>query len=245
MVTGTIIKGYSGFYYVAVGEKLYECSLRGKNRLKNDAFLPGDRVEIQIVGEEKGVIESVLKRKNVLLRPPMANIDQLVIVSGMKDPVPDFMLVDRLTVFARYQHIEAVLVFNKADLARKEDMPEILERYRETGFPVYFISTLEENAKGVLQNIFAGKISIVAGISGAGKTSIVNLLKEGHDLPVGKISAKLKRGRHTTRHTELIPIGPGSWIADSPGFSSLHFPKNFSPVMVTHAFPEFRKYFCI
>ena len=248
MAAGTIIKGYSGFYYVDVKGKIIECSLRGKNRLSKSDFYPGDHVEIRILNEEKGVgvIEKTLSRKNFLVRPPVANVDQLIITSALKEPAPDFMLIDRLMAIAFSKGIKPVLIFNKTDLVSKEELEEIRNIYAETGVQLLFITTLEENdlelLREILKELFQDKISSVAGISGVGKTSIVNIVKAGAELKVGEISEKLKRGKHTTRHTELIKIEDNSWIADSPGFSSLDFPKDFQTEQLPKVYPEFRKY---
>lgn len=245
---GTIIKGYSGFYYVDIGDKVIACSLRGKNRLKNTDFLPGDKAEIEIIDYDKatGVVNKTLKRKNSLLRPQVANIDQVVITSSLKNPVPDFMLIDRLTIIAGVQGISPVLIFNKLDIAETGLVEEIKDIYRVSEYPMLFVSAEDQGTKeqvrqeliGILEN----KISIVAGISGVGKTSLINLLGLEQELKVGEISRKLKRGRHTTRHTELLQITKDSWIADSPGFSSLEFPDTLSAAQIPKVYPDFLKY---
>ncbi len=248
MLKGTIIKGYSGFYYVDIGEKIISCSLRGKNRIKNKDFFPGDLVEIKIINEEKaeGVIEKTLDRKNFLLRPPVANIDQIIITSSMKEPSPDFMLIDRLMAVAVSKHIDPVLVYNKIDLVNEEEIDFVKKRYEESEAEIIFISTLEKDKnsyyKKKLEEVLKNKINILAGISGVGKTSIINILDSGENRAVGKISEKLKRGKHTTRHTELIQIGEHSWLADSPGFSSLDFPKDFKPEMLPKVYLDYLKH---
>lgn len=248
MVKGTIIKGYSGFYYVDIGNEIISCSLRGKDRIKDSLFFPGDLVEITITNKEKseGVIERTLERKNYLVRPPIANVDQIIITSSMKEPVPDFMLIDRLMAVAIYKDIDPVLVFNKTDLVGEEEIKVIKKRYEESNIKIIFISTLDKEKtifyKEQLEEILKQKINILAGISGVGKTSIINILDGGDDRAVGGISQKLKRGKHTTRHTELIQIGPNSWLADSPGFSSMDFPKEFNPEMLPQTYRDYQKY---
>ena len=248
MVKGRIIKGYSGFYYVDTGEEIISCSLRGKNRINNSEFFPGDLVEITVTNKVKsvGVIEKTFERKNFLTRPPIANVDQIIITSAMKNPVPDFMLIDRLMAVAVSKNIEPILVFNKIDLVDDEEIDIIKKRYSETGVVRIFISATEENKASLikkdLEDILRNKVNILAGISGVGKTSIVNILDGGDDRAVGKISEKLKRGRHTTRHTELIEIAENSWLADSPGFSSLDFPKDFKPEMLPRVYEDYLKY---
>ena len=248
MIKGTIIKGYSGFYYVDTGNDVIACSLRGKNRLIKTDFFPGDKVEIEIIDQEKkvGVIDKISKRKNFLVRPPIANIDQVIITSAMKDPTPDFMLIDRLSVLAAIQWIYPVLVFNKTDLSEPGQEEIIRQIYKEAEFPLLFVSADEEKTKNEvrseLKKLLENKITIVAGISGVGKTSLINLLEIGEMHKVGEVSRKLKRGKHTTRHTELLQIGKESWVADSPGFSSLEFPDDVSAEEIPKAYPEFRKY---
>ncbi len=248
MVRGTIIKGYSGFYYVDIGDEIISCSLRGKDRITNSFFYPGDFVEITITNKEKavGVIEKTLDRKNYLTRPPIANVDQIIITSAMKEPAPDFMLIDRLMAVAISKNIDPILVFNKRDLVGEEEIAEIKKKYQESNVETIFISTMEKEKtafyKEQLEGILMQKINILAGISGVGKTSIINILDGGDDRKVGGISQRLKRGKHTTRHTELIQIGVNSWLADSPGFSSLDFPKDFTPEMLPRAYPDYQKY---
>ncbi|NCC81218.1 MAG: ribosome small subunit-dependent GTPase A [Clostridia bacterium] len=248
MLKGTIIKGYSSFYYVDIGERIISCSLRGKNRLGKNDFYPGDLVEIKITNEDKseGVIERTLERKNFLLRPPVANIDQIIITSAMKQPSPDYMLIDRLMAVAVSKNIDPVLVFNKIDLSDEQEIEEVRKRYEESEATIIFISTMEKDKiplyKKQLEEILMNKINILAGISGVGKTSIINILDGGDDRAVGKISEKLKRGKHTTRHTELVQIGDHSWLADSPGFSSLDFPKDFKPEMLPRVYIDYLKY---
>ncbi len=245
MVKGRIIKGYSGFYYVDTGKEVIACSLRGKYRIRNSDFLPGDLVEISITNLEKkvGVIEKTLKRKNTLNRPPVANVDQIIITNSLKDPKPDFMLTDRLIAVALSEGIEPFLIFNKSDLVSDDEREEIEKIYSASNLPLLFMTTMEEEKiplyKKELEGILYGKMSILAGLSGVGKTSIINILDAGDDRAVGRISEKLKKGRHTTRHTELIQISENSWIADSPGFSSLDFPKDFKPDMLPALYRDY------
>lgn len=247
MVKGRIIKGYSGFYYVDTGKEVIACSLRGKYRIRNSDFLPGDLVEISITNQEKkvGVIEKTLKRKNTLKRPPVANIDQIIITNSLKNPGPDLLLTDRLIAVALSEGIQPFLVFNKSDLVSDEDIEEIKKIYRASDLPLLFMTTLEEEKiphyKKELEEILSGKMSILAGLSGVGKTSIINILDAGDDRAVGSISDKLKKGRHTTRHTELIQIAENSWLADSPGFSSLDFPKDFKAEMLPNLYRDYLK----
>lgn len=241
---GTIIKGYSGFYYVAFEGALYECSLRGKNKQKKVKFLPGDKVQFRIgtgVDDDRkgGAIEALLPRKNELIRPPVANLDQLVILSAMSDPAPDLRLIDRLTVFAQWNEVTPVLCFNKADLATKEQQALLKEIYAPTGFPVVFCSTVTGEGIDEVKKMLSGKFSVLAGNSGVGKSSLMNAISDQWHLATGQVSEKLGRGRHTTRHVELFQLDSDTLLADTPGFSTLTLPEDVKREELSRLFPEF------
>ena len=241
---GTIIKGYSGFYYVSYGGELYECSLRGKNRQKKVKFLPGDKVLFRIgtgVDDDTrgGAIEELLPRKNELVRPPVANLDQLVILSALSDPVPDLRLIDRLTVFAQWNEVTPVLCFNKADLVSKAEQQRLAEIYAPTGFPVVFCSTVTGEGIDDVKALLSGKFSVLAGNSGVGKSSMMNAISDQWQLATGHVSDKLGRGRHTTRHVELFQLDEHTLIADTPGFSTLTLPEDIKREELSRLFPEF------
>lgn len=241
---GTIIKGYSGFYYVAFEGALYECSLRGKNKQKKVKFLPGDKVQFRIgtgVDDDRkgGAIEALLPRKNELIRPPVANLDQLVILSAMSDPAPDLRLIDRLTVFAQWNEVTPVLCFNKADLATKEQQALLKEIYAPTGFPVAFCSTVTGEGIDEVKKMLSGKFSVLAGNSGVGKSSLMNAISDQWHLATGQVSEKLGRGRHTTRHVELFQLDSDTLLADTPGFSTLTLPEDVKREELSRLFPEF------
>ena len=237
---GTIVKGYSGFYYVVSDGVEYECSLRGKNRKKKVKFLPGDKVRFfKGNGTLGGAIESVLPRKNELLRPPVANLDQLIILSAVTDPLPDFRLIDRLTIFAQWNNIEPVLCFNKCDLGTEEMRQDIRDRFQASGFPVLFCSTVTEEGIVALKDRLQGTFSVLAGNSGVGKSSIMNAVSEKWKQQTGHVSEKLKRGRHTTRHVELFQLNADTLLADTPGFSTLILPTDIRREELCKLFPEF------
>lgn len=235
---GHIIKGYSGFYYVFHQGEIYECSLRGKNRQKKIRFLPGDLVNFEAVDLGKGVIDSILPRKNELTRPPVANIDQVIITVALADPAPDLWLVDRLTVLALWNEIVPVICFNKGDLLSMDKRQQLAEIYALAGFDVIVCSTLEGWGVDALQNRLKGKISVLAGNSGVGKSSLMNSIGGQWSLATGEVSEKLKRGRHTTRHVELFALDEDTLIADTPGFSSLLLPEDLTREMLCRLFPE-------
>lgn len=236
---GTIVKGFSGFYYVNYHGQIYECSLRGKNRQRDVKFLPGDLVEFEALSEDKGVIERVRPRKNELTRPPIANVDQLVIVAAMHDPIPDFWLIDRLTVLAQWNNIVPVICFNKGDLVSAQKQAEIVAHYEPAEFQVVVCSTMGGWGVEELRRVLAGKISVFAGNSGVGKSSLMNSLNVNWDLGTGAVSGKLKRGKHTTRHVELFNLDAETLIADTPGFSSLQLPTDLKREELCRLFPEF------
>lgn len=241
---GTIIKGYSGFYYVACAGELYECSLRGKNRQKKVKFLPGDKVLFRIAERvdddtRGGAIEELMPRKNELIRPPVANLDQLLILSAMADPVPDLRLIDRLTVFAQWNEVMPVICFNKADLAGDEQRQKLRDIYAPTGFPVVFCSTVTGEGIDDVKALLSGKFSVLAGNSGVGKSSMMNAISDRWQLATGDVSEKLGRGRHTTRHVELFQLDESTLIADTPGFSTLTLPEDIKREELSRLFPEF------
>ena len=241
LLEGTIIKGYSGFYYVACDGVIYECSLRGKNRKKSVKFLPGDKVKFCVAGDatKGGAIEELLPRKNELLRPAVANLDQLVILAALYDPLPDLRLIDRLTVFAQWNQITPVICFNKCDLVDQQEQQRLRRIYEPTGFPLYFCSTVSGQGIEALREIFQGKCSVLAGNSGVGKSSLMNAISDQVQLATGEISDKLKRGKHTTRHVEFYQINKNTLIADTPGFSSLQLPDDIKREELCRLFPEF------
>lgn len=243
---GHIIKGYSGFYYVASAYKIYECSLRGKNRMVKGGFLPGDIVEFTALSEkegvEKGVIEKVISRKNQLIRPSIANVDQIIIVTSAANPAPDLMFVDRMSVIALYNKIEPIICFSKADLLTAEEKAALAQIYQPTGFSTLFTSSVNMLGIENLKTRLHGKISVFAGNSGVGKSSLVNILSARNYSQVGEISAKLKRGKHTTRHVELFTLDEQSFIADTPGFSALSLPEELKREQLARFFPDFMEY---
>ena len=221
---GKIVRGIAGFYYVHVPEiGILECKAKGifrKNKLKP---LVGDLVKLSILDEEnkKGNIDEVLNRKNELIRPAVANIDQTLVIFAVKKPEPNLNLLDRFLIMMKQKGIPCVLVFNKSDLATEEEMQQLRTCYKDSGCSILFLSAKENQGVEEIKAVLEGKTSAVAGPSGVGKSSLINKLQSGISMETGSISEKIERGKHTTRHTEFIPIGENTFIMDTPGFSSL------------------------
>ncbi|MDR3540880.1 MAG: ribosome small subunit-dependent GTPase A [Desulfosporosinus sp.] len=242
MIVGVLLKGYGGFYYVFAEDRVWECSLRGRFRVQDQAFLPGDRVKILPEEENKATIETVEPRRNALSRPAIANVDQALLVFAMTSPKPDLNLLDRLLVQVTYAEIKPILVFTKLDkyetaLPSGSMEPTITDVYRQMGYNVFEVSN--ETGQGIeeVRAQLAEQVSVLAGPSGSGKSSLFNALSPGKKLKTGEISLKSQRGRHTTRHVELM-VCAGGLVADTPGFSSLFLP-NMKRAELADCFPEF------
>lgn len=239
---GLILKALSGFYYVLTdGDGTVACRARGKFRHQHITPLVGDRVEITLLPEGAGRVDEILPRRNAFSRPAVANIDQLVIVASGAPPVTDPFLIDRAAALAEGRDCEPVVVFNKCDLDPAE---ELLDLYRAAGFTALRASAATGEGIEALGAALAGKVSAFTGNTGVGKSSLLNALCPALALPVGEISEKLGRGRHTTRHVELLRLENGGIIADTPGFSSLEAdPAELGPKeSLAAAFREFRPY---
>ncbi len=241
MLQGIILKGYSGFYYVHTDTGIVECSLRGHYRIKDQEFLPGDRVEITETSKGKGVIQHVLPRTNRLVRPPVANVDQVVIVAAVTNPEPDLELLDRLLVQAETAYLAVVICWNKVDLISPGEREHLISQYRDLGYRSITASTKKGYGIDDLRSLLAGKVSIFAGPSGVGKSSLLNAVQPGLSLKTGEISSKGLRGKHTTRHVELLPLKSGGLVADSPGFSRLIMPLELRREELAAFFPEMEK----
>lgn len=222
---GKIIRGIGGFYYIHIPEngKVYECRAKGIFRKDNIKPLPGDWVEMAVLDEEKllGNIEQILRRKNALIRPAVANIDQALVIFAAASPKPSLNLLDRFLLRMELQEIPSIICFNKTDLADDETLRNLKDAYEGSGYPVLFVSAKKEQGLDEIRQILAGKTTTVAGPSGVGKSSLINLLQNQMEMETGEISEKIERGRHTTRHTELLCAGEDTYILDTPGFSSI------------------------
>lgn len=238
---GKIVKGISGFYYVHVAETgIYECKAKGIFRQQKMKPLVGDDVEIDIISEEKktGNVAAILPRKNALIRPAVANVDQALLIFAAASPNPNFNLLDRFLVMMGRQDVPVILCFNKCDLITEEQKQEIEAIYEVSGCKILFVSAKKELGLKELQEILEGKTTTVAGPSGVGKSSLINLLAPEACMETGEISKKIERGRHTTRHAELIQLKGDGYIMDTPGFSSLYLPE-MEKEELQDCYPEF------
>ena len=238
------MKGIAGFYYVHVVEfGIYECKAKGIFRKEKQKPLVGDDVEIDIINEEEktGNIVDILPRKNELIRPAVANVNQALVVFAITKPKPHFNLLDRFLVMMESKELPVVLCFNKQDIAEETEIEELRSIYEGCGYPVIFTSAREEENIDRVLEVLKGKTTAVAGPSGVGKSSLINRLQSGIQMETGAISSKIDRGKHTTRHSELIAINEDSYIMDTPGFSSL-YTNDFEKEELKYYFPEFAPY---
>ncbi|MEG2193737.1 MAG: ribosome small subunit-dependent GTPase A [Terrisporobacter sp.] len=223
MIDGRIMKGIGGFYYVDTEDGLYECRARGIFRKNKQTPLVGDRVQISVVDEEKkiGVVETLYKRDSELIRPPIANIEKALIVFSVKNPTPHLSLLDRFIVLAERENLEIVIILTKVDLDDENLTEKIKGIYELTGYKVIPVSSkTKENIDKVKEEL-KNSVVVFAGPSGVGKSSLLNEIDSEFKLQTGEVSEKIKRGKHTTRHAELLKLQCGGIVADTPGFSSL------------------------
>ena len=241
---GKIIKGIAGFYYIyAEDGNVYECKAKGIFRKDNFKPLVGDNLDINVLNEEEkeGSVTSILPRRNSLIRPAVANVDQAFLIFAMENPKPNFLLLDRFLIMMKQQEIPAVICFNKKDVGEKEEMEKLYEIYTGCGYRVVLSSTYEGEGMDEIHEILKGKTTVVAGPSGVGKSSITNGMQGEVQMETGEISKKLKRGKHTTRHSQVIPVEKNTFLVDTPGFSSLYL-TDMKEEELRDYFPEFVMY---
>lgn len=242
MPTAQVIKMYNGFYYLQVAgqEELLSCRLRGKIKRNKGAVVTGDYVEYQMLEDGTGVIESCLPRRTLLKRPAVANIDQVLITFAARQPDLNQLLLNRFLVLAEWSGIpEIVICINKCDLL--EEKADFLQDYVQAGYKLLMVSAQEGQGIQELKNLLAGRVTVFAGPSGVGKSSLLNAVDSNLELATGKISDKIKRGKHTTRAACLLPLPEGGTVVDTPGFSAAEL-ENIDKAQLAHYFPEFRPY---
>lgn len=237
-MSGMIVKALGGFYYVDLPNGEIECRAKGAFRKEKVSPLVGDVVYVEMTDDNKGYIVEIQPRKNTLIRPPLANIDHLVLVVSTVDPLPNTVVLDKLIAICEYKQIQPVIAITKTDLKQADDIVEI---YTQAGFKVYTLSTLTQQGVSVFKENLGQGITVFTGNSGVGKSSLLNALDSRFSIKTAEISQKLGRGKHTTTHTQLYKITEHAYIADTPGFSTVEVDK-FEIIMpneLQHCFREF------
>lgn len=245
MRKGRIIKAYAGYYYVLdfTDGQVYETSLRGRFRKEEVDFYVGDRVEFSVIDkdEQEGVVEDLLPRSLKLERPAVANVDQIVLVFSGRQPELNYRLLDRFLLLAEAYELRILICLNKVDLIGLEAARELMERYEMIDYRVVYTTAKKEQGISDLKRELAESLSVFAGPSGVGKSSLLNLLSPEAELTTGEISKKIERGKHTTRHVELIALDNQGLVADTPGFTALNI-DFIPPRQLAYLFKEMREY---
>ncbi len=241
---GKIIKGIGGFYYVHVpGKGVYECRAKGNFRNQKVKPLVGDNVKIDIISEDKmtGHVKDILVRKSELIRPAVSNVDQALVIFAAAKPAPNLNLLDRFLITMRKQHIETIVCFNKKDVVTEKELAVLKETYEKCGYHVCFTSAKKSEGIEEVKALIKGKTTVLAGPSGVGKSSMINLLYPKANMETGNISEKIERGKHTTRHSELFFVDDDTYLFDTPGFSSLYL-EDMEKEDLRDYFAEFEEY---
>lgn len=241
---GKIIKGIAGFYYIHAGlQGVYECKAKGIFRNKKVKPLVGDNVEFDILSEDEkiGNMTVILPRKNELIRPAVSNIDQAMVIFAAAEPNPNFNLLDRFLLLMLKQKVPTIICFNKKDIAEENDLCVLKETYEHCGYDLVFTSTYTDEGIDEVRALLKDKTTVLAGPSGVGKSSMMNLLKPEANMETGKVSEKIKRGRHTTRHSEIFHVEGSTYVMDTPGFSSIWIDE-FDKDELKDYFVEFSEY---
>lgn len=241
MMKTRIVKGVGGNYTVLHQGKLIESRLRGKLRKSRLRPAVGDYVDLFFEDDGSVMIEKILPRKNALLRPVIANVDQAVIVFSVKSPDPHLNLLDRFLVMSAVRGIEALICLNKGDLIENQELESLVSIYRQAGFQVIVTSAKTGEGISALQDALHDRVSVFAGPSGVGKSSLLNAVQKGLKLRTGEVSEKTQRGKHTTRHSELLLLEKGGAVADTPGFSALEV-SDLESKEIQLGYPEILKF---
>lgn len=236
---GKIIKGIGGFYYVKTKEEVIECKARGKFRHKDMKPMVGDNVIIN-VSNGKGVIEDILERSSELIRPTVANVTQAFVVFAIKNPDINFDLLNRFLILCEHNNIKSIVCLNKEDLATNEEKEEVKKKINDIGYDVLFINAKKAIGIELLKERLESEVTVLCGPSGAGKSTLINTLIDRSHMETGAVSDKIGRGKHTTRHSELIEIENG-YLVDSPGFSNIDI-SFIDKDELRYCFPEFEEY---
>ncbi|MCD5411194.1 MAG: ribosome small subunit-dependent GTPase A [Clostridiales bacterium] len=244
MGKGKIVKGIGGFYYVDSGSNIFECKARGIFRKKKIIPMVGDDVVFSVLDEGKklGIIDEILERKTELFRPSVANVDQAIVVFSVMKPNPNYYLLDHFLVLAENEDLEIVICINKIDLASNREYEEIVDVYKNTGNKIILSSITDGAGINDLRDVLKDKTSVFAGPSGVGKSSLLNEIAPNFKLETGEISRKTSRGKHITRHVELLKVISTGWVVDTPGFSSLSLEFIKEEQKLAYHFPEFLDY---
>lgn len=238
---GKIVKGIAGFYYVHVEERgVYECKAKGVFRNKSIKPLVGDNVAIEIIDDKemKGNIISIGERKNELIRPSVANVEQALVIFAVKSPKPNLNLLNRFLVMMEFQNIETIICFNKTDIGEDMEMDLLKKLYNNAGYKVILTSASNNEGIDMVKEQLQGRTTVFAGPSGVGKSSMLNALASEEKMETGEISKKIGRGKHTTRHSEIFYVEHSTYVIDTPGFTSLNVP-GMDETVLSDCFPEF------
>lgn len=240
---GKIVKGIAGFYYVHTAAGLFECKAKGIFRKDGIKPLVGDDVEMEIVDEAEltGNVVRILPRRNALIRPACANVDQSLVIFAIVKPNPNYNLLDRFLISMEKQKLPAVICFNKKDIATEKEQQELYDAYSGCGYQVLFVSGAKGQGMEAIQKCLKGKTTVVAGPSGVGKSTIINALYPQANMETGEISRKIERGKHTTRHAQLFALSDDTFIMDTPGFTSLSLGE-MEKEELQGFYPEFAQY---
>ena len=243
MLEGRIIKGIGGFYYIDTNNAIYECKARGIFRKDKITPLVGDKVKISVLDEEnkKGVIEEIEDRQTQLVRPPIANVNKALIVFAIKNPDPNLSLLDRFIILAQKEGLEIVIVITKIDLDKENKLDELKDIYKYAGYKIIPVSIKKNINLDEVKEELKDSVVVFAGPSGVGKSSLLNSIDSNLKLETGEVSDKIKRGKHTTRHAELLKLQFSGMVADTPGFSSLTL-DDIEEYELKEYFVEFEEY---
>lgn len=243
MPKGLILKGVGGFYQVKSDTGLYDCKTRGIFRKKGVTPLPGDFVDFTVTNEtlREGWIEEIHERKNAFVRPPVANVEQIAVVMALVSPEPDYLLIDKLLISALHNHAEPILIINKIDLTDEQSLFETESIYKPAGFPIISMSKVTLEGYDTLHQKLKGLNTAFAGQSGVGKSTILNNIMDAWVMETNTVSDKIQRGRHTTRHVQLLPLDLTGYVVDTPGFSSFSL-EGIKYDELEWMYPEFEKF---